>query len=156
MAMATIDTVPAAWFRMFDGERLEEKMGVSALLSTVGEDGWPHASFLGVGEVLVRDDRRIALLLWPASTTAGNIARTRRLSLFAVSDGSVWEVRLEANAGDADGTEGSLRFETRVLAARRHAAPYAEVTGMIGFRLLDPDPTILRWRAQIGRLRRTG
>jgi hypothetical protein len=153
MAMANIDTLPEAWLAQFDGERLDEKVAVSALLSTVSDDGWPHASFLGAGEVLVRDERRIALLLWQSSTTAGNIARTGRATLFAAADGNVWEVRLEAGPGEDDGATGPLRFETRVLAVRSHAAPYAEVTGMIGFRLLEPAPTIARWRAQIVRLR---
>ena len=154
--MATIDMLPTAWRATFDGERLDEKMGVSALLSTVGEDGWPHASFLGVGEVLVRDGPRIALLLWASSKTAANIARTGRATLFAAADGDVWEARLEAGAGEEDGAAGPLRFETCVIAARCHAAPYAEVTGMIAFRLLDPASTIDRWGAQIERLRRFG
>jgi hypothetical protein len=154
--MANIDTLPEPWLALFDGERLDEKMAVSALLSTVGDDDWPHASFLGAGEVLVRGERRIALLLWPNSTTAGNIARTGRATLFAAANGQVWEVRLDAAPGEADGAAGPLRFETRVVAVRSHAAPYAEVTGMIGFRLLEPAPTIARWSAQIARLREFG
>jgi len=154
--MASIDVLPAAWLTLFDGTRLDEKMDLSALLSTVGDDGWPHASFLGAGEVVVRNERRIGLLLWATSTTAGNIARTGRATLFAAAEGSVWEVRLEAGAGDHDGAGGALRFEAHVIGVRCHAAPYAQVTGMIGFHLLDPASTVVRWRAQIERLHRFG
>jgi hypothetical protein len=44
-------------------------------------------------------------------------------------------------------------FDATVIDVRRHAAPYAEVTGLIGFRLNDPVSTLDRWRRQIERIR---
>jgi hypothetical protein len=145
--------LPQAWIDMFDGERLAERVGISALLSTVGEDGWPHASFLGVGEVLADGPDGVSLMLWPHSTTAANLARSRRAVLFAAVEGSVWEARLEIQSEGAE-LEGEPRiFRTAVVAVRRHHAPYAEVHGMIGFTLLDPMTTVERWERQVERLR---
>jgi len=44
-------------------------------------------------------------------------------------------------------------FDATVIDVRRHVAPYAEVTGLIGFRLNDPVSTLDRWRRQIERIR---
>jgi hypothetical protein len=149
--MSTDEQLPEAWFRTFDGTDLAGRQDVSAILATVDEDGWPHVSFLSVGEILVRDAAHLSLLLWPASTTARNIGRSGRAILFAAIEGSVWEARLDAHAVQ-DGVEGAARFDARVTAARRHLAPYAEVTGMIGFRLHDSEDVLARWRGQIDRL----
>jgi len=151
----TESRLPDVWLSLFDGTGLEAKQDTSAILATVGEDGWPHVSFLSVGEVLVRDHDRLSLLLWPSSTTAGNLRRTGRAILFAAAEGSVWEARLDARPTGDDG-QGLARFDAQAVAVRRHVAPYAEVTGMIGFRLHDPDDVIARWHKQIERLAHPG
>jgi hypothetical protein len=137
---------------MFDGHALGERLGVSALLCTMSDDGWPHASFLGVGEILVQGPDRLGLMLWPHSSTARNLTRTGRASLFAAAEGAVWEARLQAEAIGEAGDEPQI-FRATVAAVRRHHAPYAEVEGMIAFRLLDPPSVLDRWRQQIARLR---
>lgn len=151
MTMSDDEHLPEAWLRTFDGTDLAGRQDVSAILATVDADGWPHVSFLSVGEILVRDAAHLSLLLWPASTTARSIVRSNRAILLTAIEGSVWEARLDARVVQ-DGVEGATRFDARVTAARRHAAPYAEVTGMVGFRLHDPEDVLERWRGQIERL----
>jgi hypothetical protein len=137
---------------MFDGHALDERLDVSALLCTTSDDGWPHASFLGVGEILMDRPDRLGLMLWPHSNTARNLTRTGQGALFAAADGAVWEARLRADAIGEAGEEPQI-FRASIAAVRRHHAPYAEVEGMIAFRLLDPASVLERWRQQIARLR---
>jgi hypothetical protein len=152
--MTETATLPDEFFAMFNGDRLEERLDTSALLSTVGPDGWPHASFLGAGEVLAEAADAISLMLWPHSNTAANLTRNRQAVLFAAAQGSVWEARLALrSAGRAVADQFPSLFRTMVIAVRRHHAPYATVHAMIGFTLLDPQSTVERWRQQVESMR---
>jgi hypothetical protein len=64
-----------------DGSKLNERVGEAIRITTVDEDGWPHAALLSVGEVLAVDARHIKFAIWPTSTTTKNIERTGRISL---------------------------------------------------------------------------
>jgi hypothetical protein len=77
--------------------------------------------------------------------------RVGRAVLHAVADGAVWEARLTSQPR-ADAKDLAV-FDAEIIDVRRHAAPYAEVTGLIGFRLHDPAATLDRWRRQIERMR---
>jgi hypothetical protein len=149
--MTVISELPAAWTAQFDGVHLDSKLQVSATLGTVDEDGWPHLSYLSAGEVLAHESRRITLLLWSRSRSAAGLLRVGRGVLHAVADGAVWEARLISRAR-ADADELTV-FDAQVIEVRRHAAPYAETTQLIGFRLHDPAATLERWRRQIERMR---
>lgn len=144
--------LPETWAKLFDGDGLEEKLAVSALLATVDEEGWPHVSFLSAGEVLAIDKQQMILMLWAQSTAATNLQRTHKAAFFAVGDGMVMEARLAIGNGRADG-EGRMTFRARLTALRPHRAPYAEVKGLISFQLLDPADTLKRWRRQIAAMR---
>ena len=120
-------------------------------LATVDEEGWPHLAYLSAGEVLAHDARRITFVLWPTSRSAANVSRAGRSVLHAVADGAVWETRLRSQPR-ADAHELSV-FDAEVIDVRGHAAPYADVTGLIGYRLHDPTATLERWRRQIDRMR---
>jgi len=144
--------LPPEIVSLFDGTALDAKRGVALIVATVDADGWPHTSFLGPGELLVRDEARLAFLLWPSSGTAANVDREGRAALFFAAAGAVWEARVTAVAA-ADGDGPTRRYEAELVTIRRHAAPYAEVTGLVGYRLLEPDAVVARWRAQIERLR---
>ncbi len=148
--------LPLALITLFDGNRLEEKTAISAMLATIDLQGWSHASFLSAGEVLAHDDHRLGLLLWPTSTTAANVVRSGRATLFTAAEGAVWEARLAIEKAGAarDGEPQAFHGETILM--RRHAAPYAQVTSMIGFQLHDPASAIARWHDQIQRLRDAG
>jgi hypothetical protein len=151
--VTAISELPSAWVGQFDGTRLDSKIHVAAVLATVDEEGWPHLAFLSAGEVLAHDARRIAFVLWPTSRSAANVARDGRGVLHAVADGAVWETRLRSQPR-AEAHELAV-FDAEVIDVRRHAAPYADVTGLIGFRLHDPAATLERWRRQIERMRIT-
>ena len=148
MEMQDAATMPAAWRETFDGTALDVKLKVSALLSTVAEDAWPHASFLGVGEVLADGPRALKLMLWPSSNAAANILRDGRAAFFAVADGAVWEARLEI-VRDAMADVGLRMFAAEIVLMREHRAPYAEVEGLVSFRLQQEEDTLARWHRQI-------
>jgi hypothetical protein len=153
--VTVISDLPQAWLEQFDGANLDRKLHVAALLGTLDEEGWPHIAYLSAGEVLARDARRVTLALWPGSRSAVNLARFSRGALHAAADGAVWEVKLLVRLRDVAGAKISdfAMFDGEVTEVRRHAAPYAQVTGLIGFRLNDPVATLDRWRRQIERMR---
>ena len=149
--MTVISELPAAWTAQFDGAHLDRKLEVSATLATVNEDGWPHLAYLSAGEVLAYDSRRITFLLWSRSRSAASLMRVGRGVLHAVADGAVWEARLISRPR-ADADEVAV-FDAEIIEVRRHAAPYAQTTQLIGFRLHDTAATLERWRRQIERMR---
>jgi hypothetical protein len=149
MAMST--ELPPAWVDQFNGSNLDDKLHVAALLGTVDDTGWPHIAYLSAGEVLAHDAQRISLALWATSHSTTNLRRVGQGVLHAVAESAIWETRLLAHAR-AD-TDALVIFDTRVISIRRHAAPYAEVVSLIGFRLNDPATTLDRWQRQIERMR---
>lgn len=149
--MTAISELPSTWLGQFDGTRLENKLHVSAVLATVDDEGWPHLAYLSAGEVLARDVRQITFVLWSASRSTANLLRAGRGVLYAEADGAVWETRLTVQPR-AHVTELTV-FDAQLTYVRRHAAPYAVVTGLVGFRLQDPAATLERWRRQIERMR---
>jgi hypothetical protein len=149
--MTAKSELPSAWITQFDGANLDRKLDVSAVLGSVDDEGWPHLSYLSAGEMLAHDARRVTFLLWSASRSAANLLRLKQAVLHAVADGAVWETRLISQPR-ADAAELTV-FDAQVVEVRRHAAPYAEATGLIGFRLHDPAATLDRWRLQIERMR---
>jgi hypothetical protein len=146
-------TLPDGWLRLFDGERLGERAGDSAVLATIDEEGWPHLSFLSVGEVLAPGLTRLYFATWSGSRSTGNLRRTGQASLFAAVDGAVWESRLRVRL--LEGETGPLAVSAAdVIAVRKHAAPYATALGMVSFSLDDPAGAIGRWEKQMALLRR--
>lgn len=142
---------PASLLAQFDGKNLEDKVAVSAILATVAEDGWPHVAYLSAGEVLVVSAGLLRVLLWPGSRTAVNLRRGGGAALHAAAAGTVWELRL-GTVRTIDTSE-FLVVDLGVGQAIRHAAPYAEVLGMVGFVLKDEAATFERWRVQIAHMR---
>ena len=152
--MSHPDELPSAWVNQFDGTHLEDKLHVAAALATVDAEGWPHLAYLSAGEVLVHDPRRVSVCLWPASRSTANLQRAGRGVLYAAAAGAVWETRLVAVLRESTNTP--VVFDAEVIEVRRHAAPYAEVTALIGFRLSDPPATLDRWRRQVGQMQNPG
>jgi hypothetical protein len=149
--MTQSDPLPPEWASQFDGTHLEDKLHVAAMLATVDAEGWPHLAYLGAGEVLVHDLRRVSVCLWPASRTTANLQRVGRGVLYAAAVGAVWEAKFVAVLRAGPNTP--VIFDFNVTEVHRHAAPYAEVTALIGFRLGDPPATVERWRQQIEKMR---
>jgi hypothetical protein len=149
--MSQSDELPSEWASQFDGTHLEDKLHVAAMLATVDPEGWPHLAYLSAGEVLVHDARRVSVCLWPASRTTANLQCAGRGVLYAAAAGAVWEVKFVAVL--RSGSNTPVIFDADVTEVQRHAAPYAEVTALIGFRLNDPPSTVERWRQQIDKMR---
>ena len=149
--MSHSDDLPSEWVSQFDGTHLEDKLHVSAVLATVDADGWPHLAYLSAGEVLVHDPQRLSVCLWPTSRSTANLQRVGRGALYAAAAGAVWETKLVAVLRAT--SNAPLVFDADVIEVHRHAAPYAEVTALIGFRLSDPIFTVERWQRQIEQMR---
>ena len=149
--MSSATNLPADWLAQFDGTALEDKLGVSAILATATQGDWPHLAYLSCGEVLAVSPGRLRLYLWPGSGSAACLRTSGRASLHAAAGGIVSEARLTSIRLVED--DNRLMIETQVVETVRHAAPYARVTGMIGFELADPAQTLKRWEDQIARLR---
>jgi hypothetical protein len=149
--MSQSDQLPSEWASQFDGTHLEDKLHVAAMLATVDAEGWPHLAYLSAGEVLVHAPGRVSVCLWPTSRTTANLQRVGRGVLYAAAAGAVWEAKFVAVL--RAGSNTPVIFDAAVTEVHRHAAPYAEVTALIGFRLSDPASTVERWRQQIGDLK---
>lgn len=152
--------VPDAVARYLDGTDLLAKTQ-AVRLSTVAEGGWPAASLLSAGDMLVVPPGRIRFLLFPESTTTANLVRDDRLTLALALDGGICELRLRTRRLpaplDEDGPHVPLAFfEAVVETTRVHVAPYAAVTGGITFALHDPEAVLPRWERQIAALRAAG
>src|SRR5882757_9895987 len=149
--MTAPPALPTAWLAQFDGDALAAKLDISAVLATVDAEGWPHMAYLSAGEVLALGKDRLRLRLWPRSRSAANICGAGHAVLHAVADGAVWEARLTVRetrtVGDA------LLVDAGIAGIARHAAPYADATGLISFRLHDPAASVARWQAQVARMR---
>ncbi|QGZ65343.1 pyridoxamine 5'-phosphate oxidase family protein [Paraburkholderia acidisoli] len=138
----------------FNGNGLEARLGDAFRLSTVGEDGWPHAAQLSVGEILAVSAVELLVAVWPNSHTAGNLKRDGKLTLSLVHDGALLEIRATARmAAEQQTALGLTVFRVTVAAVNEHRAKYAEVTSGVTFRLHDPQAVLARWREQIAMLR---
>lgn len=142
---------PALLLAQFDGTNLQDKLALSAILATVGEDGWPHLAYLSAGEILAVASDRVRIRLWPTSGTADNLRRAGRSVLHVPFEGAVGELRLET-ADTIDANE-YLIVDMTITSAISHRAPYATVLGMIRFALKDEAATLARWQAQITHMR---
>lgn len=147
------NAVPAEVVRYIDGTDLLAK--TQALrLSTVDAAGWPHASLLSAGDMVVLPSGRIRFALFPKSTTVANLARDGRLTITLTLDGGMWEMRLRAHRLAHSSPDVPLAFfEAEVETARVHVAPYAAVTSGITFALHEPQAVLPRWQRQITALR---
>jgi hypothetical protein len=134
--------VPPALAELLAAEPTAE--GTAILVLTVREDGFPHQAMVSVGELAATGDTRLALALWPDSTTAANVRRTNALTLAVVIGATSYTVRATATQGED--VRALARFELTVVGANADEAPYATLTSGVRFRLGDPDSVLARWR----------
>ena len=127
----------------------ERQVGLTILVLSDLEAGWPHLAMVSVGELVVAPDGRLALALWPTSTCAANLARTGRATLALVADGLAFSLRchvddeLPMTVGEDPAMRG---FVLRVIAVAEDAAPYADLLSGVTYRLHDVQATLARWR----------
>jgi hypothetical protein len=133
--------------------------GTAAYIVTVGEDGWPHAAMVSIGEVVVRADGRCAIALWEGTRTTTNLLRTGQATLLTVlSERAVRAtLRLSAVTEPAPVAEPAVPlrcFVGSVEEAVAETAPYARLTNGIRFVLDEPATVLPRWQATRATLRR--
>jgi hypothetical protein len=100
--------MPEEILDFLNGDDLDRKLSEAVRISTVSEDGWPHAAMLSAGEMLALDASEIAMLLYEGSNTSRNLARDGRLTLTLPLDHGLCEMRLRATAKKKGGAAASL------------------------------------------------
>jgi hypothetical protein len=134
-----------------NGRDLHRKLSEAIRISTVSEQGWPHAAMLSAGEVLALDSSEVAILVYENSNTSKNLARDGRLTLTLPLDRGLCEMRLRATAKNQEGLNRC--FTAVVEDVRQHRSHYADVASGVTFRLHDPTAALARWSRQIELLR---
>jgi len=149
--------LPPAVRQQLDGSDLARAAGLTVLMLTVDEAGWPRVAMLSAGEVLAVGPREIGVALWSDGTSAANLTRAGRATLALVHAGSGWYVRCtarrEADLG-LDGGRALAAFVLDVEEVLEDVVPYAALTTGIEFQLAEPERTLAAWRAVVDALRR--
>ena len=150
---AAAESTPDEVKRFLDGSDLLAK--TQALrLSTVDESGWPHASLLSAGDMLMLPSGRVRFVVFPQSKTAANLMRDGRITVTLSLDGGMCEVQMRARPLAHGSPDVPLAFfEAEVETVRIHKAPYATITSGITFALHEPEGVLPRWHRQIAALR---
>ncbi len=150
------NALPAAVREVLGGTDLERAVGLTVLLLTVDEAGWPRVAMLSAGEVLATGDRDLRLALWPDSSSTANLERRRLATLALVHGGAGWYLRCTARREADLALPGGRRlwsFALKVEEVLEDAVPYAELTGGIGFRLTEPHLVLAAWREAVSAMR---
>ena len=147
-------TLPPELVGYLDGAKLSERVGEAIYVTTIDQDGWPHASLLSVGEILALDASHLNLALCSNGSPAKNIERNGKVSLSMVHGGALWEVILDAKP--ASGPEAGAKlamFKAQVKKTRVHRVDYADVLSSVTYSLHDRAAVVDRWKRQIADLR---
>jgi|SRR5438105_2405636 len=150
------NALPSHLAPLFDGADLEHRIGLTFLLLTTDEAGWPHMAMLSVGELLLQNERTLRAALWLNSTASRNLTRDGRALLAIVADGAGYYVRLTARPrDDLDlGADGRLAaFELSVEDVLEDAVTYATLTSGITFQLHEREQVLQRWQRTLDALR---
>lgn len=123
-------------------------------LITATPGGWPHASWLGAGEILPVDATTCRWCLHTTSTTVANLQASGRGLLQAVLDGRVVKVQFEARyLGDMEVRGMAFAaFEGTAVNVSQDSAPYATVRSGLRYELIDAVSVADRWGAQLDAL----
>jgi hypothetical protein len=151
---ATSNAPPTPIVAWLDGHNLEDKVGTAIGVYTADADGWPHPAQLSPGEVLLFPDGEVRLAVWAKSKTSENLRRDGRVVLMLAADGGLHELRFEVAETAPRSGQPLATFRGRMILAREHRVPYAEVVSGVQFTLRDRDATLERWRRQVDAMRR--
>ena len=122
-------------------------------LASTGDNGWPYAAQLSLGEMIALSPQQLRFALWPGSTTTRNIIADGRITLTLVYDGAVVEIQAMAQKRQECITTQQLTvFDAEIRQVIIHRAPYATVTSGITFTLHDEEQALARWQQQIALL----
>ncbi|MTD26894.1 pyridoxamine 5'-phosphate oxidase family protein [Erwinia sorbitola] len=143
-------TLPDNLLALLDGSLPASHLHQAIRLASIGENGWPYAAQLSLGEIIARSANELLFAIWPQSTTTGNLRRNGKITLALVLDGAVMEIQAQATPREETLTDLSLAvFHAEVKQVIAHRAPYATVTSGLTFTLKDETAALARWRQQI-------
>jgi len=155
-AVTPENDIPSEVAAYLDGTDLLSKTQ-AVRVSTVDDEGWPHASLLSAGDLLAIPPARIRFLIFRESVTTRNLLRDERVTATISFEGGMWELRFRARRMAEASPDASLAcFEAMLETARFHAVPYASVTTGVTFALNEPEVVLPRWERQIRALRDAG
>lgn len=156
MARSLGASLPKPVFALLRGDDLRAHLGLTLLLLSETQDGWPHLALLSVGETLALSPNRLRLALWPQSTATANLAGHGRATLALVHGAASYSARFNAErAQDLKLDEDHVLavFNAQVIEVFQDVAPYATLTSGIIYELHDPEIVLARWERTIRALR---
>ena len=154
-AVTSGNQLPSEIVDLLGGTELDKAVGFTVQLLTADPAGWPRMALLSAGEILALDAATVRMALWPQSRTTANMTRSGQATLAFVFVGTAYTARAQARcAPDLTGPPTRAVFDCQILELRRDDVPYASLTSGVTFSLLDPVPTVARWRSTIQQLRR--
>jgi hypothetical protein len=155
-AVAPENEIPSEVVEYLDGTNLLSKTQ-AVRVSTVDEQGWPHASLLSAGDMLAIPPARIRFVIFTESVTTRNLVRDGRVTATVSFKGGMWELRFGARRLTGPSLDSSLAcFEAKLQTARFHAVTYVAVTSGVTFVPNEPEAVLSRWERQIRALRGAG
>jgi hypothetical protein len=149
------DRLPPEIMSAFDGERIEEKIGLAYLLVTTDEDGTPRPCMLSAGEILVPDDRHFRIALWPGTTTSENLSRGSRALFCYIAPGTVFYAKGQS-AALGPGKDSKLeRFQVTIDAVESdiHQGMPVKETVLFEVEGMDKSKVAAGWQRQLEALR---
>jgi hypothetical protein len=112
-------------------------------ISTIDDEGSPHASLLSAGDMLALPPERLRFVVFPQSTTTANLVRDGRMTITLSLDGGMCELRMKCHRLAHTSTKVPLAFfEAELSEVLVHRAPYADVTGGVTFSLHEPQAVL--------------
>jgi hypothetical protein len=149
-------SLPDGLVAQLDGDRLDTKVGWTALLVTTDGEGFPHVALLSVGELLALRADVVRIALWPTSATTANLTARREALFMAAHEGGALKARLTVRAsGSLDGPPLRAWFETIVDSVSVDRVPYARLVSVASFEL-DSTSDLDRWRGTLEQLATAG
>lgn len=147
--------LPRELQQLLGGDGLADKIGLTLLLNTVAEEGWPHVALLSVGEVVAISPTSLGLALWPETRTTANLSSAGKGTLFLVHDGAAYTMEIATQRLDDLEVEGAALacFAAELRSVATDVADYAELTGGVSFRLHDPAGVVPRWEKTVAAMR---
>jgi hypothetical protein len=148
--------LPDSVERLLDGSELAQREGLTFLLLTNDEDGWPQAAMLSVGELVAVTPDTLHAGLWLHSGTSKNLTRTGQGTLVVIADGNGYYIRVRATRGEdlQLGADGRLAyFVLQIEDVQEDSADYAKLTAGITFKLKSPEQVVPRWQHTVDALK---
>lgn len=133
------DRLPAKLQAAFNGQDIEQKIGLAYLVVTTDPDGTPRPCMLSAGEILVLDDQTMRVALWPRTHTADNLRRQSPVAICFVAPNTVLYVKGRPRQLGPSGTTDIEGFEIKVDSVESDIHEGLPVTQGISFSCQKAD-----------------